>query len=79
VAAGLQQTAGDMDVLMWLSPDGLAWERIITHPEIFGGIDQQRIAALAVRDKTVVAVGLVGPFGVHLDTDLGGVVWTLNP
>ena len=68
-----------MDALMWLSLDGLAWERIITHPETFGGGDQQRIASLAVRGKTVVAVGLVGPFGVHLDTDLDGVVWTLNP
>jgi hypothetical protein len=79
VAAGLQQTAGDMDAVMWLSPDGLAWERIITDPEIFGGRDQQRISSLAVGGKTVVAVGLVGPFGVNLVTDLDGVVWTLSP
>ncbi len=79
VAAGLQQIAGEMDALMWLSPDGLAWERIITDPEIFGGRDAQKIISLAVGGKTVVAVGLVGPSGVHLDTDLDGVVWTLNP
>lgn len=79
VAAGLQQIAGEMDALMWLSPDGLAWRRIITDPEIFGSRDQQRIASLAVGGKTVVAVGLVGPSGVHLDTDLDGVVWTLSP
>ncbi len=79
VVGGLQQTAGDMDALMWLSPDGLAWERIITDSEVFGGRDQQWIASLAVGGKTVVAVGFVGPFGVHLDTDLDGVVWTLSP
>ena len=79
VAGGLQQSAGDMDAVVWTSPDGLAWERIITDPEIFGGRDAQKIIALAVGGKTVVAVGLVGPSGVHLNTDPDGVVWTLSP
>jgi hypothetical protein len=79
VAGGLQQSAGDMDAVVWTSPDGLAWERIVTDPEIFGGRDAQKIISLAVGGKTVVAVGLVGPSGVHLDTDPDGVVWTLSP
>jgi len=79
IASGFQQSSGDMDAVMWTSPHGLVWERVTSEEPVFDGEDQQRIASLSVLDETIIAVGFQAPYGVSLDTNPDGVVWTLAP
>jgi hypothetical protein len=78
IAGGFQQSSGDMDAVVWTSPNGLTWERVTSEEPVFGGENQQRVAALSVLDATIVAVGLLAPHGGDLDADPDGVVWTLT-
>lgn len=79
IAGGSQQISGDVDAVVWTSANGLVWGRVTSEEPVFGGEDQQRIAALSVLDETIIGVGLQAPYGVNLDTNPDGVVWILAP
>lgn len=83
VAGGLKQsfgsasTSGDMDAVVWISPNGRVWERITSEESVFGGEDMQKIHSLAVLDESIVVVGQLSP-PRFLDRG-DAVIWRLVP
>ncbi len=56
VAVGADNVPGDSDAAVWVSTDGLAWERL-PDDEVFGGEGDQVMRSVVQTANTVVAVG----------------------
>ena len=57
VAVGADGKPGDYDAAVWVSADGLVWERLPHDDEVFGGEGDQVMLSVVQTKDTVVAVG----------------------
>ena len=71
VAVGEDGSRGDIDAAIWVSDDGLTWERVAHDDAVFGGDGFQSIWAVIDADSVVVAVGVDSP-----DADQDAEAWT---
>ena len=71
VAVGGDIPGDDVDVAVWVSPDGLAWSRVAQDQEGLGGPDDQLATAMAPAGPGLVAAGWEGP-----GEDSDAAVWT---
>lgn len=69
IAVGFNVRNGDLDADVWISSDGIRWERIQGDPELGGG-GTQVMHSVAVGPKGIVAVGMES-----IDNQLNGAVW----
>ena len=69
VAVGSDEPDGQTDAAVWISPDGLNWERV--NDEAFGGPGSQYMMGVSAGGPGVVAVGYA-----YADGATDGVVWT---
>ncbi|MEE9299380.1 MAG: hypothetical protein V3V29_10160 [Acidimicrobiia bacterium] len=60
VAVGAEGKPGDLDAAVWVSPDGLTWERVPHDEEVFGGEGDQTMRSVVQTSDGVVAVGASG-------------------
>ena len=71
VAVGYDDSGGELDAAVWVSPDGATWTRIPHDEEIFGGAGSQVMWAVAAGGPGLVAVGSDDSGG-----DQDAAVWT---
>jgi len=71
---------------VWISEDGVTWERVRHDEEIFGGIGRQEVFSIAARDDRLVIVGLDeegfaegSNDGVGIWTSSDGRAWRQEP
>ncbi len=57
VAVGYDTSGGDLDAVVWVSSDGITWERVPQDEDAFGGDGDQYMSSVAVWDSGLVAVG----------------------
>ncbi|HSQ36387.1 MAG TPA: hypothetical protein VLS92_00670, partial [Acidimicrobiia bacterium] len=57
VAVGYDESDGDRDAAVWVSADGLAWSRVPHDETVFGGTEEQEMAAVEASGSGFVAVG----------------------
>ena len=82
VAFGLEDAAGDDDVAVWTSPDGMTWSRVPHDEALFGGPDDQEARALAAVDPGFVMVGVdysTGDGDTAVWTSPDGFAWSRVP
>lgn len=72
VAVGWAGSTADGDAAVWLSPDGVVWNRVPDDGSIFGGEGFQNALDVVVDGDRVVVVGLTGPSGHPCEAP---VVW----
>ncbi len=60
VAVGAEGKPGDLDAAVWVSPDGLRWERVPHDEEVFGGEGDQTMRSVVQISGALVAVGASG-------------------
>jgi len=82
VAVGYDDAGGDRDAAVWLSADGLTWQRVPHDEAVFGGPGDQEPTAVASAGPGVVAVGYDDAGGdrdaaVWVSTD--GLTWQRVP
>lgn len=70
VAAGYDSAGGDRDAAVWVSADGLAWDRVPGDEGVFGGGADQMIWSVTAGGPGLVAVGHDSSGG-----DRDGAVW----
>lgn len=61
VASGIDSSEDDPDAVIWVSPDGTSWSRVLS--PLFGGPQAQGIHDLALGGPGIVAVGFDGSGG----------------
>ena len=71
VAVGYDDSGGELDAAVWVSPDGATWTRIPHDEAIFGGAGSQVMWAVAAGGPGFVAVGSDDSGG-----DQDAAVWT---
>ncbi len=83
VAVGSDDSGGDADAAVWLSPDGLSWTRVAHDESVFGGeVDQlpdQLMVSVAAFGGGLVAVGessSVFEINAAVWTSPDGLDWT---
>ncbi len=83
VAVGSDDSGGDADAAVWLSPDGLSWTRVPHDESVFGGeadqLPTQFMISVAAFDGGLVAVGESSSvFEIHAAvwTSADGFSWT---
>lgn len=75
VAVGAEGKPGDLDAAVWVSPDGLTWERAPHDEGVFGGEGDQFIRSIVQTAGRAVAVGASGGHAAAwLSSD--GRAWT---
>lgn len=70
VAVGRANLGGGDDAAAWASADGASWARTPHDENVFGGDGAQRMADVAVRGSTAVAVGSSGSDAAAWVTDM---------
>jgi hypothetical protein len=68
VASGIDSSQADPDAVIWVSPDGVSWTRVLS--PLFAGPQAQGIHDLALGGPGIVAVGFDGSGG-----NLNAAVW----
>jgi len=74
VAVGHDHEGDEWKAAVWTSPDGVTWARVPHAEAVFGGPDDQWMAAVTVGGPGLVAVGQDG-----MATDLNAAVWVNRP
>jgi hypothetical protein len=70
---GVPAPFGAADAVVWTSPDGLIWTRVLHDESIFGGDGSQQMFDVTVGGPGLVAVGRDGP---AVDGEGDAAVWT---
>jgi hypothetical protein len=78
VAVGIDNPLGDWDssAVVWISPDGITWQRVPHVESIFGGPRMQIMWSVATDGTTLVAVGHDGMWSGSGGSDQPAAVWT---
>jgi hypothetical protein len=71
VAVGSDESGGDVDAAVWVSPDGTSWRRFPHDEAVFGGDNDQGMVAVSAFGSGLVAVGSDESGG-----DADAAVWT---
>jgi hypothetical protein len=71
VAAGYDTSGGDQDAVIWVSSDGITWERIPHDEAVFGGAGDQAVNTVTVWDGGLAAGGYASS-----GEDRDAAVWT---
>jgi hypothetical protein len=82
VAAGYDSSGGDRDAAVWVSPDGLAWDRVPGNEGVFGGGADQTIWSVTAGGPGLVAVGddvSGGDGDAAVWTSPDGLAWSRVP
>lgn len=82
VAVGLDGSGGDFDAAVWVSEDGLAWERVPHDERSLGGVNFQAMQSVASSDSRLVAAGADtagGTFDAAVWYSDDGRVWRRVP
>jgi hypothetical protein len=79
VVVGSDESGGDMDAAVWVSPDGLSWERVSHDESSLGGDGPQRMNDVVAGGPGLVAVGAdgsgEGPVDAAVWTSTDGTTW----